>query len=131
MAGTRTSSAQELLLTLDRDGPLPLHRALEEELRQAVRSGRLAPAAVLPSTRALATELHVSRGLVVGAYEQLIAEGYLTSRPGGTTQVARGAAPSTAVPVAPVRSVEIDFRSGRPTSANSRARRGCARSAAS
>ncbi|MFE5545867.1 PLP-dependent aminotransferase family protein [Streptomyces sp. NPDC056534] len=81
-------------------------RALQEALREAVRSGRLAAGTRLPSTRALAADLGVSRGLVTEAYEQLTAEGYLRSDRGAGTWVgdaarsrlggtrARGAAPS-------------------------------------
>ena len=75
MPRTRTSSAAELLVELRRDDPLPLHRQLERELRGAIRSGRLAPRSALPSTRALAEQLGLSRGVVVEAYEQLDAEG--------------------------------------------------------
>ncbi|GAA0945782.1 winged helix-turn-helix domain-containing protein [Actinocorallia libanotica] len=62
---------------------------LAARLRDAIRSGRLVPAARLPSTRALAQDLGVSRGVVVTAYEQLAAEGFLVSRPGDGTRVAR------------------------------------------
>ena len=115
MPRTRTSSAVELLLTLDRAAPEPLHRQLERELRDAVRSGRLAEGAVLPSTRGLAAELDVSRGIVVEAYEQLSAEGYLATRPGGVTTVASGvrATPSRPAP-ADLQHFEFDFRPGRP-----------------
>jgi GntR family transcriptional regulator / MocR family aminotransferase len=65
-----------------------LRRRLEHSLREAVRSGRLAPDARLPSTRELCTELGVSRGVVVDAYAQLAAEGYLRTRRGGGTTVA-------------------------------------------
>jgi GntR family transcriptional regulator/MocR family aminotransferase len=61
---------------------------LEDHLRGAVRSGRLEPGARLPSSRALAAELRVSRRLVVEAYAQLAAEGYLESRRGSGTRVA-------------------------------------------
>ena len=116
MAGMRTSSDLELLIPLQRDEAQPLHRQLEEGLREAIRGGRLAPGAAVPSTRALARQLDVSRGIVVEAYEQLIAEGYLLSRPGGATRVASTA---IATPVARGadevgRSVDIEFRSGRP-----------------
>jgi GntR family transcriptional regulator / MocR family aminotransferase len=115
MSRTRTSSALELLVPLQRDDGEPLHRQLEQELRDAVRSGRLAPASPLPSTRALAQQLGVSRGIVVEAYEQLVAEGYLATRPGGITQVARAATvPTTRPPEPPKVQFEIDFRPGRP-----------------
>ena len=88
MARTRTRFPTELLVSLDRDGTLPLHRQLEQELRSAIRAGRLTPDTPLPSTRMLAEQLTLSRGVIVEAYEQLVAEGYLTSLPGGATSVA-------------------------------------------
>jgi GntR family transcriptional regulator/MocR family aminotransferase len=50
----------------------------------------------LPPTRELAAELNCSRSAVVSAYAQLVAEGYLESRQGSGTRVARAAAPSSA-----------------------------------
>jgi GntR family transcriptional regulator/MocR family aminotransferase len=122
MTRFRTSSASELLVDLRRDDALPLHHQLELELRGAIRGGRLLAEAVLPSTRALAEQLGVSRGVVVEAYEQLVAEGYLSSQPGGTTRVS---ATVTEPPVAtePLEVPEsrrrppayrIDFGYGRP-----------------
>lgn len=116
MARTRTRFPTELLVELRKDDPLPLHRQLEQELRGAIRVGRLAPDAPLPSTRVLAEQLDLSRGVVVEAYEQLVAEGYLTSVPGGATRVATRAAVS-----APDRrprhhppEIRINFAYGRP-----------------
>ena len=60
--------------------------------------GRCRPAVALPPTRALAVELGVTRGVVVEAYAQLVAEGYLTSRSGGYTQVALASTGRTATP---------------------------------
>ncbi|MFF0773982.1 PLP-dependent aminotransferase family protein [Nonomuraea wenchangensis] len=57
-------------------------------MRDAIRGGRLAPGTRLPATRDLATDLQVSRGVVVEAYEQLVAEGFLVSRVGAGTRVA-------------------------------------------
>ena len=68
-------------------GP-PLRLQLEEALRDAVRSGRLAPGALLPPTRVLAQELGVSRGVVLDSYSQLVAEGYLAAKRGSGTRVA-------------------------------------------
>ena len=85
MARSRTSSP-ELLLDLDGGGPLT--GRLEHALRAAVRDGRLPAATVLPSTRALARELGVSRGVVGAAYAQLGAEGYLVVRQGAAVRVA-------------------------------------------
>jgi GntR family transcriptional regulator/MocR family aminotransferase len=57
----------------------------------------------------------VSRGIVVEAYEQLTAEGWLATRPGGTTTVSRVAAPEPSRPPkeAP-RTFDVDFSPGRP-----------------
>ena len=115
MARSWTSSAPELLVPLRREDPQPLGRQLERQLREAVRDGRLAPGATLPSSRALAQQLEVARGVVVGAYEQLVAEGYLVSRPGGSTRVARVPGPSpVSAPASLSVPYEIDFRPGRP-----------------
>jgi len=72
-------------LHLDLDSATGRRSGLERALRDAVRSGRLAPGARLPSTRALATELGLSRGTVSAAYDQLVAEGYLAARRGSGT----------------------------------------------
>lgn len=105
----------ELFVPLSREDPTPLHRQLERRLRDAVRTGRLAPSSILPSTRALAQQLGVSRGIVVETYEQLGAEGYLSSRAGGATRVARApTASATRVPEPAPRRFIADFRPGRP-----------------
>ncbi|MDX3747268.1 PLP-dependent aminotransferase family protein [Streptomyces sp. AK08-02] len=89
---------------------------LERALRDAVRDGRLAPGALLPATRRLADELGVSRGTVKAAYDQLVAEGYLTARQGAGTQVA--ALPSAGAEPAEVatraRAPRFDLRPGSP-----------------
>jgi DNA-binding transcriptional MocR family regulator len=85
----------ELHLTLDRTAGR-LAGQLAGALRQAVRDGRLAPGARLPSTRDLADDLGVSRGVAVAAYEQLVAEGFVLSRQGDGTRVAP--TPSVASP---------------------------------
>jgi GntR family transcriptional regulator / MocR family aminotransferase len=77
-----------LLLALRRGGAAALHEQLEQQLREQVRSGRLQPGARLPSSRALAAELGISRGVVLEAYAQLTAEGYLTASQGAPTRVA-------------------------------------------
>ena len=77
-----TGLGPELLLRLDRSSGEPLHSQLERELREAIRKGRLRAGERLPSSRLLARELALSRGLVLECYRQLQAEGYLTSRPG-------------------------------------------------
>jgi GntR family transcriptional regulator/MocR family aminotransferase len=85
---TGANSGPELLVELDRAMRRPLRAQLEDALREAVRSGRLAAHTRLPATRALASDLGVSRRLVVDAYAQLLAEGYLVARRGAGTYVA-------------------------------------------
>lgn len=77
-------------------GPRAKSEALAQELREGVRRGRLAAGTPLPATRSLASDLGVSRGVVVRAYEQLVAEGYLQSRQGSGTVVGtvHGATPT-------------------------------------
>ncbi|WP_329368942.1 PLP-dependent aminotransferase family protein [Streptomyces sp. NBC_00669] len=72
--------------------------ALERALRDAVRDGRLAPGARLPSTRRLAADTGVARGTVKAAYDQLVAEGYLDARQGSGTVVADRPGPPAAHP---------------------------------
>ena len=69
----------ELLLALDRRDSEPLRSQLEGQLREAIRSGRLRVGERLPSSRELARELGLSRGLVQDCYGQLQAEGYLNT----------------------------------------------------
>jgi GntR family transcriptional regulator / MocR family aminotransferase len=61
---------------------------LESALREAVRTGRLAPGTRLPSSRALAADLGLARNTVAEVYSQLVAEGWLTARTGSGTSVA-------------------------------------------
>src|ERR1700737_1465209 len=116
MAISGTTSGPELLVELDRAAPDPLHRQLANGLRDAIRTGRLAPATRLPSTRVLAADLGVSRRLVVDAYSQLAAEGFLLSRHGSGTRVATVDAAS--VPErdtgALARPFDIHFATGSP-----------------
>lgn len=85
-----------LLLNL-RSPSGPLYRRIYHALKSAIRAGRLGPTARLPSTRALAADLGVSRNTVMLAYEQLAAEGYLVSRDRSATSVA-GAVPAPPAP---------------------------------
>jgi GntR family transcriptional regulator/MocR family aminotransferase len=86
-------SVWEALVELDRNQPR-VGEQLTIALREAISTRRLTAGTRLPSTRDLAADLGVSRGLVVGAYEQLIAEGRLVTRRGsGTTVAALAAAP--------------------------------------
>jgi GntR family transcriptional regulator / MocR family aminotransferase len=64
-------------------------RALADSLRTAVIAGALPAGTPLPSTRSLAEDLGVSRGMVVDAYAQLVAEGHLDAEHGSGTRVSR------------------------------------------
>lgn len=119
MAESRTNSvgAGELLIELRRDLPIAFHRQVETGIRDRIRHGQLPSGTVLPSTRELAADLGLSRGVVVEACQQLVAEGYLVSRSGGYTQVALDAATGArpaAVELNTGRPPRIDFRYGRP-----------------
>jgi len=111
-----TSDGPELLIRLredDHGGPRRVQ--LEGRLRELVREGTLAAGTRLPSSRALAGDLEVSRRLVVEAYAQLLAEGYLVSRSGAGTYVAATAGASEpATPKPPGRTLSFDFFPGAP-----------------
>jgi GntR family transcriptional regulator/MocR family aminotransferase len=96
-----------LLVEIDRTGDLPLHEQIERALRERIRSGALGSDTRLPSTRTLAQELGVSRGVITEAYGQLAAEGYLAITQGAPVRVAR--AVRAASPRAPARSLLESF----------------------
>ncbi len=79
-------------LHLDLTGPGGVRDTLTRALRDAVRSGRLAPGTRLPSSRSLAADLGMARNTVADAYGDLVAEGWLTARQGSGTRVAQRAA---------------------------------------
>src|SRR5204863_129900 len=81
-----------MLLNLRKAGG-PLYRRVYLALKAKIRTGSIGPATRVPSTRALARDLGVSRNTVMLAYEQLAAEGYLVSRHRGATSVAGVAEP--------------------------------------
>lgn len=112
----KTTFDADILIALDRDSEVPLHVQLERQLRGAVQTGRLAAHSPLPSTRALAFDLGLSRGVVVESYEQLAAEGYFTALAGSRTRVAAVRPESLRAAIgehvrAPAR---YDFRPGTP-----------------
>ena len=81
--------APAALLAVDPAVSVPLYRQLYDRVRDAILAGRLHPGQQMPSTRLLASDLGLSRNTVVGAFEQLVAEGYLQGAPGSGTYVAR------------------------------------------
>ncbi len=74
-------------LNVDND-KTPLYRKIYEAIRNAILNGEFASKTRLPSSRALAGQLGVSRLTVVNAYEQLFSEGYLEGKRGSGTFVA-------------------------------------------
>jgi len=85
----RLGAIDTLLVPLDRASGTLLQRQVEDALRSAIASGALRPGTRLPSTRALAAELGVSRTTAVAATQELVAEGYLVARARSGTFVAR------------------------------------------
>lgn len=112
----------DLLVTLNREAGA-VGGQIQDQLRAAIRDRRLGSGERLPSTRHLAELLGVSRGTVVDAYEQLIAEGYVESVVGSGTRVAAipaasgrwpSEAPGTVSGESSSRLAEINFEYGIP-----------------
>lgn len=80
---------------------MPLHEQIEQSIREDVRGGRIAAGARLPSSRSLAAELGVSRGVISEAYGQLVAEGYLIAGQGAPVRVAHTVRAPAARPPSP------------------------------
>src|SRR6187399_2312386 len=85
-----------MFLQLDSQGPR--YAQLTRALKNAILSGRCAPATRLPATRSLARDLDLSRNTVLAAYEQLAAEGFIEGRIGSGCYVAEFAQGAAAVP---------------------------------
>ena len=124
----RSPRSVSLLLALD-PGDRPLRHRIADAVVTELREGRLRPGDPLPSTRVLATELKVSRGPVVAAYDELASAGFVETRPGSGATIAAGAdraaragalssvepmAPCPTVAAAPRRHARHDLRPGRP-----------------
>jgi GntR family transcriptional regulator/MocR family aminotransferase len=111
-------------LHLELSGSGARRAALIRALREAVRSGRLAPGTRLPPYRSLAADLGVARNTVADAYAELVAEGWLTARQGSGTRVAERAAPPGAPARVPkkapprARGPRHDLRQGTPDAAS-------------
>ena len=82
------SLALDLALQLPAAGSRRLQRELHQQLRSAIVGGRLQPGLRLPPTRELASALGLSRNTVVTAYDQLLAEGYVSAHGRGGTVIA-------------------------------------------
>jgi GntR family transcriptional regulator/MocR family aminotransferase len=103
----RTAPGIFPVVAIDRSSATPLYRQLYKSYRDAIVERRLRAGQRVPSTRSLAAELQISRIPVLNAFEQLLAEGYLESRVGSGTFVARSLPdllPRTSIPPAERRS---------------------------
>jgi GntR family transcriptional regulator / MocR family aminotransferase len=84
---TRVAPGILPIIAIDRKSRKALHKQICDAYRVAIVDGILRPGQRVPSTRALATELRVSRLPVLNAYAQLLAEGYFESRVGAGTVI--------------------------------------------
>ena len=89
MTRRRAPEGIPVLIALDPKARDSLSRQIYRALRDGILAGRLAGGLRLPSTRALASDLGVSRNTVVTAFDQLLAEGYVESRVGRGTRVSQ------------------------------------------
>ncbi|MFI0711944.1 PLP-dependent aminotransferase family protein [Streptomyces inhibens] len=109
-------------LHLELTGPGSRRAVLIRALRDAVRSGRLAPGTRLPPYRSLAVDLGIARNTVADAYAELVAEGWLSARQGSGTRVAQRAEPPapTRAPArrAPKRRPTHNLLQGQPDAAS-------------
>src|SRR5262245_2140380 len=94
-------------LLLNPTAAMPRFRQLYEGLRQAILAGQFAPGAKLPSTRAVAAHLGVSRNTVYLAFEHLRSEGYVEGRQGAGTYVAQVLPEALLTPTPPGSSASI------------------------
>jgi GntR family transcriptional regulator/MocR family aminotransferase len=111
-----------MFIEIDRKDKSAAWRQIYSQLAERILSGEIAGETRLPSTRQLSEDLHVPRNAVLEAYDQLLAEGYVTSRQGAGTYVkndiwmgcTESSATDESTPVPPADTEAIDFRSGIP-----------------
>lgn len=111
-------------VSIDRGSDRPLNRQVYEQIQKHILAGELQAGERLPSTRELAKFIQVSRNVVLEAYDQLYAEGYITGKRGSGSYVAPDACLDQLPPGSQVRDITIppdaipedviDFRSGLP-----------------
>ncbi|UOF91241.1 PLP-dependent aminotransferase family protein [Fodinisporobacter ferrooxydans] len=80
-----------LWLPIDRNSDLPLFRQVYTEIRAKILHGELHGGERLPSTRELASELQVSRNVILEAFDLLLAEGFIEAKQGSGTFITHGA----------------------------------------
>lgn len=114
-----------LWITVDNSSGIPMIKQVYSAISQQILKGQLKSGEKLPSSRELAAELKVSRNVILEAYDNLQAEGYIETRPCSGTYVAQGAQLQQlqAAEVIPREQIVkegsgikevIDFRSGLP-----------------
>ena len=84
---SRLGKAGKLPLEIDREFPEQLQLQIFRGIQQLIIDGLLKPSQILPSFREMAAQLDVSKNTVILAYERLICEGYLATKPGVGTFV--------------------------------------------
>ena len=85
----RVPSTLSPVIAVDRKAPVPLHKQIYDGFRSLIIGGNLGAGQQVPSTRALASELKISRIPALTAYAQLLAEGYFEAHTGAGTFVCR------------------------------------------
>jgi len=78
-------------LAIDHDDRTPLFMAISRAIARDIARGRLRPGDAIPGTRTLAATLGVHRSTVVAAYAELVAQGWVATKPGGATEVTTAA----------------------------------------
>jgi GntR family transcriptional regulator/MocR family aminotransferase len=101
------------VISLDREAAMPLHRQVYAGFRDAILRGDLAAGQQVPSSRALASELAISRFPVLDAYSQLLAEGYFQTRVGAGTFVSAALPNQRGQAIPPVRATGAARRTSR------------------
>lgn len=115
-------SSKFITIYVDRNQKTSLFRQVYEKIRDHILSGFFKPGTRLPPTRSLAKELNLSRNVVMEAYDQLHAEGYIESSQGSYTQVAKNTCykgysykpPAAEKPEKKNSGCDIEFRTGIP-----------------
>ena len=101
------------MLVLNRDSQEQLYHQLYRQIRAEIETGIRQPGQAIASTRFLAQKLAVSRNTVDHAYQDLVAEGYLTSKPGAGYHVAQHVPvlTATSTPLTPSQTprFQVDF----------------------
>src|SRR5438445_10617915 len=88
-----TVPIQQLLLNLDRSGPIPLYYQIAKRLREAIGSGELSAGTRVENEQTLVVQLGISRPTIRRAFQELVDEGLLVRQRGIGTQVVGGPSP--------------------------------------